>query len=208
MPPAPEELTAALAESFCSSFTFPSENGKRTTAAAVLPSEDASCISAELIERLGEPAVREFELFIGYPWSLLIFALKNQSVEREQAEQMADSFVSCSDAWKLLLIKSVTQGADQISDVSAGCVGERLSEDDAREVLVLELPASANPLAGVGESCFSAGSVLIVWTRVEDQAPAECMSAGTSAIGLGALRLSWPATWVQIAIASTTGGGS
>lgn len=169
MPPEPEELTAAVAESFCSSFTYPGKNGEPTTVAAVLPSEDASCISTELIERFGEPAVREFG-FIGYPWSLLVFALKNQSVEREQAEQLADSFVSCSDAWKLLLIKSVTQGADQISEVSAGCVGQRLSDDDAREVLVLELdrayddpsqpdampyPETVEPLLTAMEACLS-----------------------------------------------------
>ncbi len=57
----------------------------------------------------------------------------------------------------------------------AGLTGGQLIGEETR--LLLELPAAENPLAGAGESCFRAGhrgKVLILWTRPEGQAPAEC----------------------------------
>jgi hypothetical protein len=64
----------------------------------------------------------------------------------------------------------------------AGLTGGQLIGEETR--LLLELPAAVNPLSGAGESCFPAGDggdVLIVWTRPEDQAPAECtVKPGTS----------------------------
>ena len=64
----------------------------------------------------------------------------------------------------------------------AGLTGGQLIGEETR--LLLELPASENPLFGAGESCFRAGhrgKVLIVWTRPESQAPAECtVKPGTS----------------------------
>jgi hypothetical protein len=69
----------------------------------------------------------------------------------------------------------------------AGLTGGQLIGEETR--LLLELPADANPLFGVGESCFSAGDggdVLIVWTRPEGQAPAECaVKPGTSVFLFG-----------------------
>jgi hypothetical protein len=58
-----------------------------------------------------------------------------------------------------------------------GLTGGQLIGEETR--LLLEIPAAENPLSpeGVGESCFPAGrkgKVLIVWTRPEDQMPAEC----------------------------------
>ena len=50
--------------------------------------------------------------------------------------------------------------------------GQLLGEETR---LLLELPAAVNPLAGAGESCFAAGRVLIVWTRVAGQPPADCV---------------------------------
>jgi hypothetical protein len=70
----------------------------------------------------------------------------------------------------------------------AGLTGGQLIGEETR--LLLELPAAENPLAGAGESCFPAGhggDVLIVWTRPEDQAPAECtVKPGTSVFLFGA----------------------
>jgi hypothetical protein len=64
----------------------------------------------------------------------------------------------------------------------AGLTGGQLISEETR--LLLELPAAVNPLFGAGESCFPAGhggDVLIVWTRPESQAPAECtVKPGTS----------------------------
>jgi hypothetical protein len=170
--PEHEELTAAVAESFCSEFTVTSPDGQTTTwtRSPVVTGEDAVCIADELIGHFGE-SVRELGL-VGYPWDLLGFALGNsrRGLEREQAEQVVDSFTSCSDSWKLLLIKSVTEGADEISDESARCVSEQLSDDDAREVMVLEIdrayddpsqtdavpyPETVMPLITAMEACLS-----------------------------------------------------
>ena len=71
----------------------------------------------------------------------------------------------------------------------AGLTGGQLIGEETR--LLLELPAAENPLVGAGdESCFPAGrrgKVLIVWTRPEGQAPAECIvKPGTSVFLFGA----------------------
>jgi hypothetical protein len=70
----------------------------------------------------------------------------------------------------------------------AGLTGGQLIGEETR--LLLELPAAENPLFGVGESCFPAGDggdVLIVWTRPEGQAPAECtVKPGTPVFLFGA----------------------
>jgi hypothetical protein len=69
----------------------------------------------------------------------------------------------------------------------AGLTGGQLIGEETR--LLLELPAAENPLAGAGESCFLAGhggDVLILWTRPEGQAPAECtVKPGTSVFLFG-----------------------
>ena len=69
----------------------------------------------------------------------------------------------------------------------AGLTGGQLIGEETR--LLLELPAAENPLFGAGESCFRAGhrgKVLIVWTRPESQAPAECtVKPGTSVFLIG-----------------------
>ena len=70
----------------------------------------------------------------------------------------------------------------------AGLTGGQLIGEETR--LLLELPAAENPIAGAGESCFPTGhrgKVLILWTRPEDQAPAECIvKPGTSVFLFGA----------------------
>jgi hypothetical protein len=69
----------------------------------------------------------------------LLFALSNPSIERAEAEQIVAAFADCADHWELLLVRSVTEGASEISDDSALCVEERLDDDDAREVFVGEI---------------------------------------------------------------------
>ena len=70
----------------------------------------------------------------------------------------------------------------------AGFTGGQLIGEETR--LLLELPVAENPLAGAGESCFSTGKerkVLILWTRPENQTPAECtVKPGTSVFLFGA----------------------
>lgn len=69
----------------------------------------------------------------------------------------------------------------------AGLTGGQLIGEETR--LLLELPAAENPLARAGESCFLAGhggDVLVLWTRSENEAPAECtVKPGTSVFLFG-----------------------
>lgn len=138
-------LAAVIADSFCSpEWTTVAPDGTERTATArtVLPSDDAACIGDQLVEVLG--ATRAKELWFGVSsWHLLMFALSNnreeRQVERAEAESIVDVFVECSDQWKLLLILSVTEGADKINDNSAGCVADRLTDDEAQLMLVGEI---------------------------------------------------------------------
>jgi hypothetical protein len=70
----------------------------------------------------------------------------------------------------------------------AGLTGGQLLGEEAR--VLLGLPLAENPLAGNGDSCFPAGrsaNVLILWTRPDGQAPADCrVKAGTSVFLFGA----------------------
>ena len=69
-----------------------------------------------------------------------------RQIDRAEAESIVDVLVDCSDQWKLLLILSVTQGADTISDSSAGCVADRLSDDEAKLMLIGEIDRVRRPL--------------------------------------------------------------
>jgi hypothetical protein len=83
-------------------------------------------------------------------------------MERDEAEAIVDVFVECSDSWMLLLILSVTEGADKISDQSASCVSDRLADDDARTMLVGEIDRAPGhlgdliePLVAAFDACLS-----------------------------------------------------
>ena len=120
----------------------------------MLPSDDATCIGDQLVGVLGAARAKELEFGAG-PWSLLFLGLFNnqppprpgstlpdngeRQIDRAEAESIVDVLVDCSDQWKLLLILSVTQGADTISDNSAGCVADRLTDDEAQLMLVGEI---------------------------------------------------------------------
>jgi hypothetical protein len=79
-------------------------------------------------------------------------------------------FEECSESWKLLLMLSVTEGADGISDASAQCASDELADDDARSILVGEIdrayddpsqpdaepfPDVVQPLVAVFQQCLT-----------------------------------------------------
>lgn len=71
-----------------------------------------------------------------------------------------------------------------------GLTGGQLIGEETR--LLVELPLGSGPLGGGDESCFSTGGrgggkVLIVWTRPDGQAPAQCVvKPGTPVFLFGA----------------------
>jgi hypothetical protein len=138
------DLAEWVAGAFCATYTF-GRGDDAFTASPVprLAAAEARCIGAGLVARLGAARVRELAVG-GGPWHLLGFALSHnagspQPVERRDAEAIVATFVDCTDRWEELLVRSVTGGSDQISDASAGCVTERLGDDDARAILVAEI---------------------------------------------------------------------
>jgi hypothetical protein len=176
LPDDDEALAAVIADSFCSpewQIVYPDGTKRTETAPTVLPSDDAACIGDQVVEVLG--AARAKELWFGiFTWSLLAFGGSNNAgerqIERAEAESIVDVFVECSDQWKLLLISSVTEGADKISDNSAICVADRLTDDEAKLMLVSEIdrayddpsqpdaqpfPETIEPLLAAYEECLS-----------------------------------------------------
>jgi hypothetical protein len=166
-PPEPDDLATEVAQGFCSSFLingYPAGmNAKQAVDAA-----EGQCIGERLVSELGEQRVRELRLT--NPWGVLLFALSNPSIDRAEAEQIVDVFVDCAEHWKLLLVRSVTEGASEISDDSARCVEERLDDDEGREVLVGEIdrayddpaqpdatpfPELVAPLVAAMEACLT-----------------------------------------------------
>ena len=144
LPDGDEAVAAAVADSFCSpewTYVEPDGTTRSWTARTVLPSDEAACIGDGLVEVLGAARATELKLGSG-PWSLLFLGFNNfgeHQIERAEAESIVDVLVECSDQWKLLLILSVTEGADTISDDSATCVADRLTDDEAKMMLVSEI---------------------------------------------------------------------
>jgi hypothetical protein len=120
---------------------------------------------------------RELSFAVG-PWHLLGFALSNnrppQAIDRSEAETIAGVFEECSEAWKLLFMLSVTEGADGISEASARCASDELADEDARSILVGEIDRAyddpsqpdaepfadlVQPLISVFEQCLSPGEL-------------------------------------------------
>jgi hypothetical protein len=86
------------------------------------------------VQKLGADRVRQLGLGLS-SWSLLGFGLSNHaSIQRPEADTIVDTFEKCSKNWELLMIKSVTQGTDKISDTSARCASQQLDDSDARNI--------------------------------------------------------------------------
>ena len=155
----------------CSVFTTTFPDGtKRTSRPPQVTQREAACIGQTLVDRLGAARVRLLGLGSG-PWSTLGvgIALSNQ-IDRLEAERIVDTFKTCSKAWKLLLITSVTQGADEISDKSAECISAQVSDDTTRMIFVGEIdrayddplqpnaqpyPQLVEPLAAAFDKCLN-----------------------------------------------------
>jgi hypothetical protein len=148
LPSGNDALAVAIADSFCSTFVTVQPDGERMERAPrpVLPTDEAICIGEGLVDDLGAERARDSGLG-AFPWSVLGFGLYNnmgdrpgnREIDRDQAEAIAGTFRRCSESWELLLIQSVTEGADGISDESARCVSDELPDDTSEDMLAGEL---------------------------------------------------------------------
>lgn len=149
-------LATAVARSFCATFTYVEPSGAKHTSKAPIPSStEAACIGTELVRTLGAARVRELG-FGQFSWSLLGFGLRNHAaVARPEADTIVGVFEKCSTSWEQLLIRSTTEGSEQISDASAKCTADKLADKDARVVLASEIdrayddPSTKSPPFGV-----------------------------------------------------------
>jgi hypothetical protein len=162
-------LADAVTETFCATFVYKYPDGSTQTAPPALSSKsEAACIGSGLVRELGADRVRELDLGLG-GWSLLGFGLSHhRTIQRPEAETIVDTFKECSESWKLLMIRSITEGANSISEASARCTGDRLSDTDARSIFAGELDRaydeqptaqpfgeSVKPLLAAMEACLT-----------------------------------------------------
>ena len=135
-----DALTSPVTETFCASFVYKLADGTTRAAPAALSSKsEATCIASGLIRELGADRVRELGLGL-YGWNLLGFGLLNHgSIQLPEAQKIVGTFEKCSKDWELLMIKSVTQGTDKITDPSARCTSKELADNDARAIFAGEL---------------------------------------------------------------------
>jgi hypothetical protein len=144
LPSGDDALALAIADSFCSTFVIVQPDGERMERAPrpVLPADEATCIGEGLVDELGAKWARDSWLGTG-PWHLLGISLANndgdRTLDRDRADAIADTFRRCSESWELLLIQSVTEGADEISDESARCVSDQLPDDTSEVMLAGKL---------------------------------------------------------------------
>lgn len=175
-----DAFAEAVALFFCSpslTETFPDGKQQTFTPRPVLDRQEALCIGDRIVDELGVPRARELWFAPGV-WHLLSFALTNnrppKAIDRSEAETIAGVFEECSESWKLLLMLSVTSGADGISDASAQCASDKLADDDARSILVGEIDRAyddpsqpdaepfgdlVQPLIAVFEQCLTRGEL-------------------------------------------------
>jgi hypothetical protein len=156
------ELVAAVAATFCvPSWTRPGPDGTEQVFSPrpVLPADEARCIGDALVGDLGAARVREMVGLGSGPWHLLGFALANnlapRSLDRAEAGVISDAFRDCATGWKLLLVLTITEGADQISDESASCVSEQLPDEQAHTILVGEIDRAYDDPAQADATAFS-----------------------------------------------------
>ena len=102
-------------------------------------SDEAQCIGERLIGDLG----REHLIELGFglaPWHLLGIALYGGPAwDEPTARRFVTTFRDCSATWELLMISSVTGGADAISPDSLRCTADALDDDVAESMFVMEL---------------------------------------------------------------------
>ena len=98
---------------------------------------DAQCISDGLIGSLGVERIRELRV-LQYPFGLLGYGLTMQ-IELDDAQSMVETLRRCSPDWELLMITTITQGTEFMSEESARCVAIALDDEVSQWTFVLEL---------------------------------------------------------------------
>ena len=138
MPPAlpddPDELKAAVAATFIQG---PSDSSDLRTFFPPITDDEAACIAADLVDRMGEDRVRELPFGYGsfhvLGWGMVA------SLDEDDAETVVDVLASCTPSWEFLLMLGATSGTDLISEETARCIQDDLPDDVAREIFALEL---------------------------------------------------------------------
>jgi hypothetical protein len=166
LPASDDQLAATIARAFYADEISDPEG--RVVWRPWVTESDATCIGNEIVASLGADRVRELHFGV-FPFTLLGYGL-SLPIEIDDATVIAEALRGCSTDWELLMITSVTQGTDQMSEASARCAQSALDDDLSEEIFATELarpyddqPSTSGPdlshlgpLAAAFEECLTA----------------------------------------------------
>ena len=117
-----------------------------------LTEQETQCIADAMVATFGAPAPAPLAA---------VASLPPLDERREQAVAQVDIYIACTESWELLFLRTRTEGADKIGDVSAACVTAALPDDESRSMWTTEATGSytdlshLDPLFAVLDKCLT-----------------------------------------------------
>jgi hypothetical protein len=135
LPVADAELGSAIANAFF--FEDISDPEGRVVLRSWAPQQEAECAGNGIFDALGADRVREINFGV-FPFTMLGYGL-SLPIEMDDATPIADTLRRCIADWEMLMITTATGGTQYISEESARCVQAAMDDDQAEEILAIEL---------------------------------------------------------------------
>ena len=109
---------------------------------------EAECAGNAIVDSLGAERVREISFGV-FPFTMLGYGL-SLPIEMDDATPIAAALRRCIADWEMAMITTATGGTQYISEESARCVQAALDDDQAEQILAIELarPYDDQPSAG------------------------------------------------------------
>jgi hypothetical protein len=152
LPTNDSDLAAAIARAFYTAQII-EPGGDRVVWRPWVAESEATCIGDELVQAMGAPRIRELS-FGAFPFHLLGYGL-SFPIDLDDANVIVEVLRGCSPSWEMLMITSVTQGAEYISENSARCVQGALDDEAAAEIFAIELARPYDDESSAGNSDLS-----------------------------------------------------
>ncbi len=140
------QLAAAIASAF--SFDDITDPEGRVVVRSWATQSEAECAGNAIVDSLGAERVREIS-FGAFPFTMLGYGL-SLPIEMDDATPIAAALRHCIADWEMAMITTATGGTQYISEESARCVQAALDDDQAEQILAIELarPYDDQPSAG------------------------------------------------------------
>ena len=135
LPVADAELGSAIANAFF--FEDISDPEGRVVLRSWATQQEAECAGNGIVDALGAGRVREINFGV-FPFTMLGYGL-SLPIEMDDATPIADTLRRCIADWEMLMITTATGGTQYISEESARCVQAAMDDDQAEEILAIEL---------------------------------------------------------------------